>query len=777
MALCLFDPAGRLLHDARAVRRVPATSPPRRRSARCSASWSASGCSAPGGRSAGRSPVTLAEIGPGRGTLMKDMLRTLDRLDPGFSRRRAFAMVETSPRLGRHPEGDARRDGRPRSAGTRRIDDAAAGAAADRRQRAVRRRSRSASIVKAGGRWLRARCRARRRRRACASSPAPARLDPALLPPDAAMRRDGAIVEIAPARTALMDAIAERIASAWRRRPVHRLRPSRARRSATRCRRLAQHATTIVLANPGEADLTAHVDFAALARKSPRARPRRPSVDAGRLPARHGPARTRRPARRQGRRRGAPNGCRARSSASPAPEAMGDAVQGAGRLLPRRHRRCRPSPRLGLTCAPALPHSPRPDNEAGRPALSAGACLTKPAPGNDKAAHAEISTKPDPLRSPAARRIGGSRHPPRLFHPRRRRLRRHLPGPQHRHRIAATIRSKVRENRRRVAALDGRARRPSADRPPGPFARRRHRARSRFRASARRPTPSSPTGRASPLGASTADCGPVLFADAEARVIGAAHAGWKGAFTGVLENTDRRDGGPRRQARAHRRRARPLDRPAKLRGRAGIRRTLRRGTIPATRAISRPRAKPGHAMFDLNRYTVDRLAARRRDAPRGSTAAPMPRRTCSTPTGARRTARKPDYGRQISAIVLENRLMALHFERTEFDARRDRLMIEMAEKKLDAMLLFAQESMYWLTGYDTFGFCFFQCLVREGRRLDGAAHPLGRPAAGAPHLDHRQHRAVDRPRRRQSGARPAQPAQRPRTCSAPASASNTTPTA
>ncbi len=55
--------------------------------------------------------------------------------------------------------------------------------------------------------------------------------------------------------------------------------------------------------------------------------------------------------------------------------------------------------------------------------------------------------------------------------------------------------------------------------------------------------------------------------------------------------------------------------------------------------------------------------------------------------------------------------MALHFDRAEFDARRDRLVMEMTEKKLDAMLLFAQESMYWLTGYDTFGFCFFQCLV------------------------------------------------------------------
>ncbi len=55
--------------------------------------------------------------------------------------------------------------------------------------------------------------------------------------------------------------------------------------------------------------------------------------------------------------------------------------------------------------------------------------------------------------------------------------------------------------------------------------------------------------------------------------------------------------------------------------------------------------------------------------------------------------------------------MALHFDRTEFDARKDRLVMEMAAQKLDALLLFAQESMYWLTGYDSFGFCFFQCLA------------------------------------------------------------------
>ena len=39
------------------------------------------------------------------------------------------------------------------------------------------------------------------------------------------------------------------------------------------------------------------------------------------------------------------------------------------------------------------------------------------------------------------------------------------------------------------------------------------------------------------IGISTADCGPVLFADSEAGVIGAAHAGWRGAFTGVIEST------------------------------------------------------------------------------------------------------------------------------------------------------------------------------------------------------------------------------------------------
>ena len=39
------------------------------------------------------------------------------------------------------------------------------------------------------------------------------------------------------------------------------------------------------------------------------------------------------------------------------------------------------------------------------------------------------------------------------------------------------------------------------------------------------------------IGATAADCGPILFADPTARVIGAAHAGWKGALTGIVEST------------------------------------------------------------------------------------------------------------------------------------------------------------------------------------------------------------------------------------------------
>ena len=54
--------------------------------------------------------------------------------------------------------------------------------------------------------------------------------------------------------------------------------------------------------------------------------------------------------------------------------------------------------------------------------------------------------------------------------------------------------------------------------------------------------------------------------------------------------------------------------------------------------------------------------------------------------------------------------MALHFAPEEMAARKRRLCDALAEAHLDGALLFAPESDYWLTGYDTFGFCFFQAL-------------------------------------------------------------------
>lgn len=54
--------------------------------------------------------------------------------------------------------------------------------------------------------------------------------------------------------------------------------------------------------------------------------------------------------------------------------------------------------------------------------------------------------------------------------------------------------------------------------------------------------------------------------------------------------------------------------------------------------------------------------------------------------------------------------MALHFSPSEFDARLGKTITMMQARGLDGMLLFRQESMYYLTGYDTFGYVFFQCL-------------------------------------------------------------------
>jgi Xaa-Pro dipeptidase len=69
--------------------------------------------------------------------------------------------------------------------------------------------------------------------------------------------------------------------------------------------------------------------------------------------------------------------------------------------------------------------------------------------------------------------------------------------------------------------------------------------------------------------------------------------------------------------------------------------------------------------------------------------------------------------------------MALHFTREEFAARQKRACQEMAKASLDGLLLFRQESMYYLTGYDTSGYSMFQGMYLGA---DGALALLTRSA-------------------------------------------------
>ncbi len=153
------------------------------------------------------------------------------------------------------------------------------------------------------------------------------------------------------------------------------------------------------------------------------------------------------------------------------------------------------------------------------------------------------------------------------------------------------------------------------------------------------------------LAISTADCGPVLFADAAAGVIGACHAGWKGAFTGVVESTleamerlgASRPGivavlGPTISAAAYEVGPEFVER-----------------LVSADRGNARhlsPSPREGHAMFDLPAY----IGRRAREAGVGRF---VDLGLCTYADEGRffsyrRTTHRgePDYGRLISAIAL-----------------------------------------------------------------------------------------------------------------------------
>ena len=57
--------------------------------------------------------------------------------------------------------------------------------------------------------------------------------------------------------------------------------------------------------------------------------------------------------------------------------------------------------------------------------------------------------------------------------------------------------------------------------------------------------------------------------------------------------------------------------------------------------------------------------------------------------------------------------MGLHFSKEEFRTRKSKVLDSMKNQNIDALLMFRQESMYWLTGYDTFGYVFFQTLILD----------------------------------------------------------------
>jgi polyphenol oxidase len=109
------------------------------------------------------------------------------------------------------------------------------------------------------------------------------------------------------------------------------------------------------------------------------------------------------------------------------------------------------------------------------------------------------------------------------------------------------------------------------------------------------------------LGVLAADCAPVLFADPEAGVIGAAHAGWRGALGGILEATIARMG----ELGARRERIRaaigPCIGPQSYEvGAEFVEAFLAEDT--ENRSFFAPARRQGHAMFDLEAYIARRLA-------------------------------------------------------------------------------------------------------------------------------------------------------------------------
>jgi YfiH family protein len=153
------------------------------------------------------------------------------------------------------------------------------------------------------------------------------------------------------------------------------------------------------------------------------------------------------------------------------------------------------------------------------------------------------------------------------------------------------------------------------------------------------------------IGVSTADCGPVLFADAQARVIGAAHAGWRGALTGVVEATV----AAMQQLGADRSRIAAAIGPMISQPNYEVGDDLLQQFVSVDSSNARffiPAARSGHALFDLPGYIAGQLARagiKQIDD--------LQRCTYAEPAlffSYRRATHRgePDYGRHVNAIAL-----------------------------------------------------------------------------------------------------------------------------
>lgn len=152
------------------------------------------------------------------------------------------------------------------------------------------------------------------------------------------------------------------------------------------------------------------------------------------------------------------------------------------------------------------------------------------------------------------------------------------------------------------------------------------------------------------IGILTADCGPVLFSDPDAGVIGAAHAGWKGALNGVLENTI----SEMENLGAKRKNIIAVLGPSISQANYEVGPDFPAPFVTQNKSHEKffiASQKPGHHMFDLTSYIVERLNQA------GVNGSALNRCTYAEEENFysyRRTTHRgeSEYGCQLSAIVL-----------------------------------------------------------------------------------------------------------------------------